>query len=262
MHRVRPTCLLFSLASLPFLGCAEPSSSAPPPFFFLDHLADAEGIYNQVQFRSVRKNGALSSSVTMAGETQLSLTPPLPSRFTYEVQIPPNPVLRFSIGAMPLGEEGFDGVEVDVGKVGHRAAGAQQVDGIAAPVAQDAQDGQRHHGRAVDPAGAVDKHFAPALLQRLEGKTHAVVEQVGGLGEEVVVHGQPEDCGLVVTVEAQGVVVKLELGIDDVGDAGAHDLVEAVARPDTAADGQARGDEVEVEHGGSVPVFETTDERG
>ena len=65
-----------------------------------------------MRFRSVRKVTALSSSVTMAGETQLSLTPPLPSQLTYEVQIPPNPVLRFSIGAMPLGDDALN-VPVD-----------------------------------------------------------------------------------------------------------------------------------------------------
>ncbi|MEE9263173.1 MAG: sulfatase [Vicinamibacteria bacterium] len=68
-------------------------------------MADAKAVYDPVRFRSVRKVTALSSSVTMAGETQLSLTPPLPSQLTYEVQIPPNPVLRFAIGAMPLGDD-------------------------------------------------------------------------------------------------------------------------------------------------------------
>ena len=103
--RVIPRHLLFSLISLSVWRCDGPSSSASLPFFFVDHLADAEGIYNRAKFRSVRKDGALSSSVTMAGETQLSLTPPLPSRMTYEVRIPSNAVLRFSIGATPLGDE-------------------------------------------------------------------------------------------------------------------------------------------------------------
>ena len=70
----------------------------------MDRLDDAETDFDPVQFRSVRKDGLLSSPVTLAGETRTSLTPPLPSRLTYQVDVPPDPVLSFSFGATPLGD--------------------------------------------------------------------------------------------------------------------------------------------------------------
>jgi arylsulfatase A-like enzyme len=70
----------------------------------VDRLDDAETDFDPVQFRSVRKDGLLSSPVTLAGETRTSLTPPLPSRLTYQVDVPPDPILSFSIGATPLGD--------------------------------------------------------------------------------------------------------------------------------------------------------------
>jgi arylsulfatase A-like enzyme len=70
----------------------------------VDRLDGAETDFDPVQFRSVRKDGLLSSPVTLAGETRRSLTPPLPSRLTYRVDVPSDPILSFAIGATPLGD--------------------------------------------------------------------------------------------------------------------------------------------------------------
>ena len=80
------------------------SETPAAPFSFVDHLEDADTVFDPIQFRSVRKDGLLSSPITLAGETRSSLTPPLPSRLTYQVEIPPDPTMYFSIGATPPGD--------------------------------------------------------------------------------------------------------------------------------------------------------------
>ena len=85
-------------------ACSPPPEPATSAFSFVDRLDDAETDFDPIQFRSVRKDGLLSSPVTLAGETRTSLTPPLPSRLTYQVEVPPDPILSFSIGATPLGD--------------------------------------------------------------------------------------------------------------------------------------------------------------
>ena len=61
--------------------------------------------YDEVAFRSIRKDGQLSSQVTMEGRTLLSLTPPVPSSISFGVGVPRDPVFRFSTGAPSLGDE-------------------------------------------------------------------------------------------------------------------------------------------------------------
>ncbi|MEE9263731.1 MAG: sulfatase, partial [Vicinamibacteria bacterium] len=51
-----------------------------------------------------RKDGRLSASMTLHGETRESLTPPLPSRLTFTIPLPPDPVLRFAMGVSTFGE--------------------------------------------------------------------------------------------------------------------------------------------------------------
>ncbi|MFQ5793162.1 MAG: hypothetical protein ACE5JI_22045, partial [Acidobacteriota bacterium] len=96
--------LLLSYAWLGIMGCARSRHENGLPVFFVEHLDQAEADFDPVKFRSVRKDGLLSSQVTMGGETLLSLTPPLPSRLTYRIEIPSRPALRFSIGAKRLGD--------------------------------------------------------------------------------------------------------------------------------------------------------------
>ncbi len=61
--------------------------------------------YDPIVFRSIRKDGQLSSQVTMEGRTLLSITPPVPSSISFEVGVPRDPVFRFSTGAPSLGDE-------------------------------------------------------------------------------------------------------------------------------------------------------------
>ncbi len=68
-------------------------------------IGAARAAYDEVAFRSIRKDGQLAGQVTMEGRTLLSLTPPVPSAIEFDVDVPQDPVLRFSIGAPSLGEE-------------------------------------------------------------------------------------------------------------------------------------------------------------
>ena len=95
------------LLSCVFSGCAPPPPSPPGPVFFARQVDQAEKDYDHKLFISYRKDGLLSAPVTLGKETQLSLTPPLPSRLTFTVPVPAEPLLKFSIGVSTLGEETF-----------------------------------------------------------------------------------------------------------------------------------------------------------
>ncbi len=68
-------------------------------------IGAARAAYDEVAFRSIRKDGQLAGQVTMEGRTLLSLTPPVPSSIEFDVDVPQDPVFRFSIGAPSLGDE-------------------------------------------------------------------------------------------------------------------------------------------------------------
>jgi arylsulfatase len=87
------------------LGCRQPPERPTEAFVFVDHVEEADHDYDEIQFRSVRKDELLSSQVTMESKTKRSFTPPVPSRFTFTVNVPTDPVLRFSIGATSFGKE-------------------------------------------------------------------------------------------------------------------------------------------------------------
>ena len=74
--------------------------------FFAERVSEAERGFDEVSFRSFRKDGGLSTTVTMQGsESRLSLVPPVPSRLTYRVSVPEGAKLDFDIGVSALGEE-------------------------------------------------------------------------------------------------------------------------------------------------------------
>ncbi len=97
---------LFLLSSI-VSSCASPLPSPPAPVLFARQVDEAEKNYDQNLFLSYRKDGLLSAPVTLGKETRLSLTPPLPSRLTFTVQVPTEALLEFSIGVSTLGEETF-----------------------------------------------------------------------------------------------------------------------------------------------------------
>lgn len=102
----KPTPLLMALCGLGILaGCGErePASSPPGGFSLVKELQSARVDYDEVRFRSIRKDGRLVDAITMDGRTELSLTPPVPSTVSYHLRVPENPVLRFATGVSSFG---------------------------------------------------------------------------------------------------------------------------------------------------------------
>jgi len=98
---VSDTLLKFaSLACLvgALTGCRD--TTAPAPYFFLDHLANAE-----VPRDAAGTNAAaweLSNVFTFRSETRRALAVPFATRVSFEIRIPPNAALRFAYGASTL----------------------------------------------------------------------------------------------------------------------------------------------------------------
>jgi arylsulfatase len=86
-------------------SCRGPSAEPPSTFSFVDHVDRAEREFDETRFRSFRPDGLLSGQVTLGRETRRALMPPLPSRLTFEVEIPPEASLRFGIAVSALGAE-------------------------------------------------------------------------------------------------------------------------------------------------------------
>ena len=83
------------------LGCVRGDRTAPAhsaSFSLVERVEEAETSFDETFFRSVRKDGRLVNAVTMEGRTELSLTPPLPSRLRYRLRVPDAPILRFATG--------------------------------------------------------------------------------------------------------------------------------------------------------------------
>jgi arylsulfatase A-like enzyme len=79
--------------------------------------------YDEVAFRSMRKDGQVVGQITMAGRSLLSLTPPVPSSIRFQVDLPQEPVLRFAVGAPSLGDDALPAsveLEVEVEEQGGR----------------------------------------------------------------------------------------------------------------------------------------------
>ncbi len=68
-------------------------------------VESARAEYDGVAFKSIRNDGRLADQVTMEGRTLYSLTPPVPSSIDFDIDVPGDPVLRFSTGAPSLGDE-------------------------------------------------------------------------------------------------------------------------------------------------------------
>ena len=93
-----------------FSRCCASFRAAPPenpslPVLFARQVDEAEKDYDETLFLSYRKGGLLSAPVTLGKETRRSLTPPVPSRLTFTLPIPAEPLLSFSIGVSTLGEQ-------------------------------------------------------------------------------------------------------------------------------------------------------------
>jgi arylsulfatase A-like enzyme len=82
-----------------------PSLSQTSTFSLVDEVDTADVEFDEQVFRSVRKDGRLTDAVTIDGRTELSLTPPVPSRIRYRLWIPEKPVLRFAAAAATAGDD-------------------------------------------------------------------------------------------------------------------------------------------------------------
>jgi arylsulfatase A-like enzyme len=96
-------CLLAGATLATSFGCRR-SLDDEMPFFFVEHVSEADAEYNRARFQSFRKDGLLAAPMTLRGETRQSLTPPLPSNLSIHVRVPPEAVLRFAIAVQNLSD--------------------------------------------------------------------------------------------------------------------------------------------------------------
>ena len=86
--------LAIAIGIASMLGCVRGDRTAPAhsaSFSLVERVEEAETSFDETFFRSVRKDGRLVNAVTMEGRTELSLTPPLPSRLRYRLRVPDAP---------------------------------------------------------------------------------------------------------------------------------------------------------------------------
>ena len=100
----------FWLALFGIVGssCTASCPDAPgdnAPIYLVDRLELATAFDDRGRRLDVRRDGGLSSPVTLDFETRLSLTPPLPSRIEFDLLIPAEPVLTLAIATSPVGTE-------------------------------------------------------------------------------------------------------------------------------------------------------------
>jgi arylsulfatase A-like enzyme len=94
---------VFSLVALVGVGCGQLPHDSRQPIVFVAHTDRARSFFDDGQFRSFRKNPALTGPITFDGDTRQALIPPLPAEITFEVDVPKDPILRFATGASTLG---------------------------------------------------------------------------------------------------------------------------------------------------------------
>lgn len=85
------------------LSCQSSTREAAGAFFFVDQVPVAPGSFQRGDLPQLREQGFFSSSVILANETRRALTPSLPAKLTFAVEIPPRPVLQFAIAMATLG---------------------------------------------------------------------------------------------------------------------------------------------------------------
>ncbi len=93
------------LGALLLASCRQDSGVPAKAFSLVEHVDRAERELDESKFRSLRPDGRLSGQVTLGRETRSALMPPLPSRLTFDVDLPPGASLRFGIAVSALGAE-------------------------------------------------------------------------------------------------------------------------------------------------------------
>jgi arylsulfatase A-like enzyme len=96
-----------SLASvLGTAGCGGSDENRERPQFLTDSAALREATHEGQSLVNGAEGGRFTSPVTLDDETRLALKPSLPGRFSFELSVPSEPVLRFAIGVAPAASEG------------------------------------------------------------------------------------------------------------------------------------------------------------
>src|SRR5207248_1478805 len=108
--------------------------------------------------------------------------------------IPRNPRL---FGAGKLRSIAFDEVfhaaHVHGGEIDHWSSLLDELHGFLELPSHGTQEGQRHHGSAVNSGSTVDEDLSLRVLKRFEGEVHSTLKQFPGLELKVVVSGIPEN---------------------------------------------------------------------
>ncbi len=78
-------------------SCSRQAPPVPGAFFFVEHVRSSEDTFKRADLSSLRDEGYLAAPVTVRADTRISLTPPLPSRLDFTVDLPSDPVIRFAI---------------------------------------------------------------------------------------------------------------------------------------------------------------------
>jgi arylsulfatase len=94
-----------SLGFLLLASCRRDSDEPARAFSLVEHVDRAERELDEAKFRSLSPDGRLSGQVTLGRETRSALMPPLPSRLTFDVDLPPGASLRFGIAVSAPGAE-------------------------------------------------------------------------------------------------------------------------------------------------------------
>jgi arylsulfatase A-like enzyme len=75
-----------------------------PEFSFAREVDEAQADFDEVRFRSFRKDGSLTARVSMDGvETRFALVPPVPSRLAYTLTMPAEPRMDVAFGVSSFG---------------------------------------------------------------------------------------------------------------------------------------------------------------
>ena len=82
-------------------GCERDSPGNDTTFFFVDHVDRAETSGSEANIEPLSRK--LWDRFTFGYETRRALTPPLPSRITFELPLPTDPILRFALAASTMG---------------------------------------------------------------------------------------------------------------------------------------------------------------
>ena len=101
--RGRPLSLLLGALTL-LTACGNPAP-APDAYALIDHVSEAERDFDEQHLRSIRGDARLVSQVTLQQDTRQALIPPVPSRLSFNVDLPAKAIMRFSNAVSTLGAE-------------------------------------------------------------------------------------------------------------------------------------------------------------